>query len=326
MDNSVIFPPRSTLYALAPVGVGTAYVERITSYVSRLARGHNISVGTLVLNVIQPNFQAEYLSNNLRTTDLLKKASCSINGTESWAREMVRILSDLTLVKGLEYLTMLPWADIFPVRGLLKRTHAWCPLCYEDWMQQKQVIYDPLVWAIELVKVCRIHEKPLREECPECRRTQPVLSRYSVPGYCVYCHHWLGEGGTKGRGDGVEGGSEKDLWISDEVGKLLEAAHNPDWDFTLDIFRGNLQELIDLVSGGCNAEFANCVQRHPYTVKSWIDGTQEPTLGAMLELASATSISLVDLLTKQGAVRRNTAFSPPVAYGKKKESVIMTEK
>jgi len=41
-------PPRSRLYSLAPIGVGTAFVEGLTSYVSRLAAAHSVSVGDLV--------------------------------------------------------------------------------------------------------------------------------------------------------------------------------------------------------------------------------------------------------------------------------------
>ena len=41
-------PPRSRLYSLKPIGIGTPFVESLTGYVSRLADAHGVSVGKLV--------------------------------------------------------------------------------------------------------------------------------------------------------------------------------------------------------------------------------------------------------------------------------------
>lgn len=44
----VTVPPRSRLYSLEPLGIGTPYVESLTGYVSRLADAHAVSIGNLV--------------------------------------------------------------------------------------------------------------------------------------------------------------------------------------------------------------------------------------------------------------------------------------
>ena len=41
-------PPRSRLYRLEPIGIGTPWVEGLTSYVMRLAVAHAVSVGDLL--------------------------------------------------------------------------------------------------------------------------------------------------------------------------------------------------------------------------------------------------------------------------------------
>ncbi len=41
-------PPRSQLYALEPIGIGTAIVESLSGYVARLADAHSLSVGDIV--------------------------------------------------------------------------------------------------------------------------------------------------------------------------------------------------------------------------------------------------------------------------------------
>jgi hypothetical protein len=57
-SNSI--PPRSHLYHLAPVGMGSALVESLTSYVARLADAHDVSIGTLVTREVLPKVREEF--------------------------------------------------------------------------------------------------------------------------------------------------------------------------------------------------------------------------------------------------------------------------
>src|SRR6266571_1317151 len=45
-------PPRTVLYSIKPIGIGTALVESLTGYVARLAEEHAVSVGDLVGRVL----------------------------------------------------------------------------------------------------------------------------------------------------------------------------------------------------------------------------------------------------------------------------------
>jgi len=42
-----VIPPRSRLFHINPVGLGTPLVECLTSYISRVAQAHSISPGAL---------------------------------------------------------------------------------------------------------------------------------------------------------------------------------------------------------------------------------------------------------------------------------------
>src|SRR5437667_2757693 len=44
----------SLLYSLIPCGLGTPYVESLSSYVTRLAEGHVVSVWRVILHVLSP--------------------------------------------------------------------------------------------------------------------------------------------------------------------------------------------------------------------------------------------------------------------------------
>src|SRR5438132_13245174 len=41
-------PARSRLYPLAPIGIGTAFVEGLSGYLMRLAKAHAVSTGSLI--------------------------------------------------------------------------------------------------------------------------------------------------------------------------------------------------------------------------------------------------------------------------------------
>lgn len=87
---------------------------------------------------------------------------------------------------------MIPWVNVFPTRGLLRSVRAWCPVHYEQWQSNNQIVYEPLVWAIGAVKVCPLHHQHLITECPHCQRSNRLLDWKSQPRYCSRCQKWLG--------------------------------------------------------------------------------------------------------------------------------------
>ena len=47
-------PPRSQLYSLEPMGLGTGMVESLTSYIARLGSAHNFKLSTFVSKLLAP--------------------------------------------------------------------------------------------------------------------------------------------------------------------------------------------------------------------------------------------------------------------------------
>ena len=63
-------PPRSRLFSLEPVAVGTPYTESLSSYLHRLAQAHCLTSQKLVMGEIAPLIlkdedKSELLSKNL---------------------------------------------------------------------------------------------------------------------------------------------------------------------------------------------------------------------------------------------------------------------
>ncbi|PAX54590.1 hypothetical protein CK510_12250 [Brunnivagina elsteri CCALA 953] len=70
------------------------------------------------------------------------------NGIGNMAIEPLLILSELTQIHDLKFLTLLTWSSVLASRCLLRKKKAWCPICYEDWEQNGIEIHEPLLWSI----------------------------------------------------------------------------------------------------------------------------------------------------------------------------------
>lgn len=131
---SVTMPARSRLSHLEPVGVGTGFVESLTSYSARLAAVHNVTHASLFGYEISPLIDRKHLRNSESKLDrgALLAASFrtlvrAVNGTGVTARDYTSALEQLTERNNLCCLTMTTWADVLPHRNLLKPYKAWCP-------------------------------------------------------------------------------------------------------------------------------------------------------------------------------------------------------
>src|SRR5713226_2331435 len=115
--------PRSRLYHLKPIGIGTARTESCTSYVTRLAKEHCVSAHLLISHELvaaskKPNLlRAE--STFVRSGNY-RRTMKSLNGRGCTARDWVEIIERLTLQRGLRFLTMLTWCNVLTDQSLLR--------------------------------------------------------------------------------------------------------------------------------------------------------------------------------------------------------------
>ena len=146
-------PPRSRLYRLEPIGIGTPYVEGLTSYIVLLAREHHISVFDLTRREVFPLFPYAH-----RPHQRFVRIECTINGANLLTYEWVSALKVLTSRDDLEYLTFISWSDI--IAGSLRSEKAWCPICYNEQRSSHSKIYDPLLWSVKDISICPVHRQP----------------------------------------------------------------------------------------------------------------------------------------------------------------------
>jgi transcriptional regulator with XRE-family HTH domain len=297
-------PRRSRLYCLPPIGVGTPAVESLTGYVARLAATHRVLVRTLVVEEILPLLGRGYLLGAVNTgrSAFWQSQTQALNGTRHLARDGVRVLETLTLRTDLRFLTMQPWAEVVPAKGLLRRQRAWCPACYEAWRQVGQEIYEPLLWTLLPVVACPRHRRRLQQHCPhpECGRPLPLLGQRSRPGHCSACGRWLGdsaEAGPVGGEELTEAELQAQSWVVEAVGELLAGAP----DLAVRPARPQLAAAIAVavkeVAGGNVTGFARELGLNMGTVSQWCRGTAIPSLGLLLQACHRLGTTPLRLLT-----------------------------
>lgn len=321
-------PARSTLYALKPIGVGTPWVECLTSYIARLADEHCVFSGVLIYKMIVPlmaGYTSEERQHPLFRADGYK--SNLLNGTGIRATIAVQSLEKLTGRSDLHALTLLTWTDVLPLRGLIRLTKAWCPACYEEWRRAGKIIYDPLLWVLQEVSVCVRHRQRLLLRCSysDCARLLPALTWRSRPGYCAYCHRWLG---TQQEDAGAV--PEEELmwqqWVSrawaDLLARIPTISSPPKREQVNEV----IVSAVNRVTNGNIAAFARALGISKNMVAHWYHGGRIPEVTQLLRFCYRLNISLCEVLcdnleTPWPRLRDETSLKPSPAKRRKKTEI-----
>jgi hypothetical protein len=187
---SVIFPPRTFLYHLAPHVPESLWCESLTGYLNRLARTHHVSPRTLVAEVMNPLLP----SPDPFVAAFGAQAAMGLNGNGKQSKDWQTVLERLTGQIHLHRFTVETFLGDFPPQKILRKTPVWCPTCLEEWKRTGQTLYQPLLWMLQVVTVCPTHQTLLVDCCPACHHRQKVLeTNKTQPFECTSCAAWLGK-------------------------------------------------------------------------------------------------------------------------------------
>jgi len=284
---------RSALYHLPPLGGGTWYAESLTSYLSRLAEAHLLSVRTLVREV--------FLSQKLR----MKRANPTphfwwmygrmINGTSSWARWWAAKTARLTGHHDLLLHNLVRWGTVLSVKNLMRPTAAWCAECLTQQRHVHQPIHMLLLWAIAVVKICPRHGVTLSECCPACARTQHPLEPSTRLGYCAHCRSWLGDVPPSH----TPPDDPEQRWIAEQVGDLVGYPLVPTLNTPRVSFTRTLTEFLRRHDGRFPT-LAHAVHFPEFTLRKWVAEQTKPQLATLLQLCSRLNTTLLAVLSGAG--------------------------
>jgi AraC-like DNA-binding protein len=280
--------------------VGTGEVESLSSYLTRLAAEHCLSLGTLFEEMMGPLVRE---SNSLSTTKYsevsLSGATRAINGMGVTAATCIQIFESLTTRTDLRWLTTMTWQGIFSTRYWLRSVRAWCPACFESWRREEHVIFEPLLWALRVVTVCPIHMRELISVCPHCRGESQPLTRKSRPGYCPKCLCWLGsmESAEQAPDESLTGDRDWRLWAAKATGDLLAAAPGmvalPGRSKLIE----TIARCVDHFTEGCTHAFARHFGVADDLLRLCLKKHSPPGLEMALRIGYLSGISPLELVT-----------------------------
>lgn len=191
-DIDIFLANRNILYNIAPIGIGTPYVESLSSYIIRLAEFHNMSVSSLIEGVIAPYLTIDYIKQKILEKSTSNYTSTFINSNGLGTLDYINALEILTGRNDIQYLTLVNWKGVFRER-VISHKRKWCPKCLEQMRYNDGKIYEPLLWIISSVDKCDIHNIPLRDKCHKCNRELSFFHKKISNGYCQHCKEWLGQ-------------------------------------------------------------------------------------------------------------------------------------
>ena len=310
-------PQRSRLNHVLPIAVGTPFVESLTSYITRIAQSHLISVSILLTRELAPLLSKDYIQNGSKKgLSTLLNRGAAINSTGELAQLFADSIEKLTLKQNLSALTLLSFRNCLSSKELLHKTKVWCPDCYEEWRSVEKTIYEPLLWSFKNVDVCAHHHCFLQTVCFNCDRSIPWLHSKSRIGYCPYCDCWLGSCNNTRKSNKLVATSKNELkrslWISNAVGELI-ACSEDDSIIKRENITKAIREIINITHRGNIASFAKFLKLPKNTVWMWEKGKSLPSLKFILNICYCLDISLLNFLKlEQKAFESLTAASKRV--------------
>jgi endogenous inhibitor of DNA gyrase (YacG/DUF329 family) len=290
-------PPRSTLYCLEPIGIGTPEVESLTGYIARLAEAHCVSIFVLFKYLFGSLLENSTLFDRQRFG--MNQQALVVNGTGINSEKVVGALSTLTMQEDLRQLTLLPWGKAFRPLRLLKRERVWCPTCYEEWLTAGKVIYEPLIWTLTPVEICVSHKRKLQANCPHCGKTQPWLANRSRPGHCSRCQRWLGKALLNAHTEASADNSDENRyldWAAKSIGLMLSAGPRLTFQPTQKDNSESLSACVKSITGGDATAFADLTGTKSGEIRRWLRG-QSPLLPTILQICYRADVDIVCYLT-----------------------------
>lgn len=294
MGNSIKLEARTIIFNIKPKGLGTPYVESLSSYISRLSMYHCFTTGNFVSKLMAPYLGKYYISEIAkRGGNGFLDSAIGINGIGTLAIDFINVIQLLNQRKDIQKLTLVYWSGTLPTRGLMKEQKAWCPLCFHENLVSKEFIYEQLLWYIKSVNCCPKHKIQLETRCPNCSKTQKILSRKTKPGYCLHCNIWLGNSDISSlvEADAVE------LQESMLVGGIISYSSSGDPQKLKDnVVAESFRKISEVLSTLNIRELSKLLTIPETTLRYWINGNNLAPLPSIIKVCLVLKISILQFL------------------------------
>ena len=300
---------RSRLYHLVPCEIGTIWRESLTGYINRLGWTYHVAPRALVAQEVVPQLNDEQLpSVSAHFSVFGYQGAMVLNGHGALARAWISILAQLTGRVDLPLLTLPWWIGNLSSRKQLRRVPAWCPACLSEWRESDFPIYQPLLWAFQIVTICPRHKDFLKDRCSQCHKTQAVIAaKRSRPGTCTHCGSWLGTAAQEKPGHPHD--SELIAWQKWVI-SALEELHTMSFSsavFSWEPFFTSLAACLQ--EKGAYSKVARMTGIRRELLYRWTEGTYLPILETIFKLCYVFDVTPFQMMTNQTARLRQALES-----------------
>lgn len=290
LDEASELPPRSALFALEPIGIGTSAAEGLISYIVRLAEAYSVGPRRLIrdeFSKVCPDI------GKFRHGPFFERDARTVNGLHRYSRWFAETIKDLCMRPDARYLTLLPLAGLLPHNGagLIASRPRWCPACYSGMLDSPDGLHQPLVWSFDLYRICPKHKQPMVDQCPNCGKAQYPIPRSPGFGFCSHCGGWLG-----GNPEASNDVSEFDIWTAQAIGEIVANLPKLDHLATRKRFMQRIGEAVDCIADGNRAGFCREIGLPQFALKNWLGRDERPSLPQWLAVSYGLSVGPVELL------------------------------
>jgi hypothetical protein len=266
------------------MGIGTAEVESLSSYISRLAWEYFVSPQKLLKNCVVRYKYASKLSD-INPNGIYNNG---INGSGKPAKIAVASIEMATNCQDIIHMTLLKWREVLG-QTHLRKNRAWCAKCFQNDLRSKKPVYERLLWKISMVKNCVVHGYKLVEVCPHCNIIQHNFSSYSFPGFCGRCKKWLGNNQSPRRNKNTLNNQ-----TSFEIGKLVSTSPKTGSEVKSRlIFAESAGYLLMKSPFSTDSDMRKATG---VTVINLLYGDNKPSLLSLVRINKVFSCSIIDFL------------------------------
>lgn len=283
-------PPRSTLFSLPLYGCCGEDRECLGSYVGKLSAAHGLARGTLTKRVIGPTAHSLFGVSIARMTKDIGNADyvTELSGLSDQARTWSDTLNHLTLRTNLQLGTLLPLRNLVSPYKLLCESKRYCPACYEADAKNGRRCYRRLLWLIDVVQACPIHNCRLvesseaRRPAPHDEPTSTVADFGDEPSMAAATH---------------EPASEYEINAARLVAELLDdAVVFPAMGYSASSQSAYLTHAVDTLFDGMAMNLAAHLRVSKSQVHGWITGKIRMSLPRLVLTAYCCGSSVADIL------------------------------
>lgn len=300
MLNRIDIPPRSRLFGLEPIGLGTVAGEGLISYLTRLAGAHCISPKLLLSAELLPRMRGV---NSVHHAEFHSDYAKTLHSTGKFAHTFVKTVEQLTCRTDIALMTALPWREIVPAigTGLMTQHPKWCNACWAEDRVNHRDVYARLSWGFALYQVCVRHEKPLIDTCPWCRKQQPFFSEHAVLDRCHHCYGWL----ATNVNNEPKLSNAQQLWVSNAIENMVSNNSFAICQATGSLFRSRLTALVNTLAEGHKTKFSEMLGLTRSTMAAWITKQQKPLFPQFLYLCQQLGVMPSELLFNDDWLQKN---------------------